>query len=96
VEVAEAANQLDQLDGVFQPRRMLDPLVVNSALRVAAQPEHVRDAAVGESSYQSAQLRDAVANRRHVRDRQQRGVARQPADDADGAVTGGPTRAVGA
>ena len=86
MEIAQFADQRDHFDGVLQTLGMLAPLLVHTALQVAAQRQHVAYPAVGVGADHRAQLGHAVAHRGQVRDRQQRGVARQLTHHPNGAI----------
>ena len=94
-EVTARAGQLDQLDGVGQPALGRRPGRARSLARVATQEHHVLDALGGVGVEDALQLVAGVADAGEVRDRRQRGLARDPAGDAHGLVAGAAAGAVG-
>ena len=94
-EVAARARQLDQLDRVGQPARGRRPLRPRPVARVAAQQHHVLDPLGGVRVEDPLELRAGVPDAGQVGHRGQRGVAGDPAGDADGLVAGAAAGAVG-
>ncbi len=93
-EVAQLAHQGDQLVGVAQALRVLDPRLAGAARRVAAQGQHVAHARVGVVPDHLAQLGPRGPHARQVRDRGHRRLRRDPLGDPHRAVACRAARAV--
>ena len=79
-EVAELADQLDQLGGVGEPAGVRHPRRARALRRVAAQRQHVADPGRRRRTPTiRAQLLAGVADAGQVRHRRQRGLARRSA-----------------
>ena len=87
-EVADLADQPDQVLGVEHALGVLDPLAHRVARRVAAHRQHVADARAGQPADDVAQLGDRVVDRGQVGHRQQRGLGGDPLGHRHGGVPG--------